>query len=152
MLKEEEGMEEEVEFVKPQNKFSFEHEEEETAFNPSNPILSFKKMINYHKEDLVSKALQSMNSYITNKLAYAVTEESFKQLTECASELRNGCISQQEQNYWDAWFTEIRYNYPTFYGHLKNQGIGMIYGDNTEVFKVQTLHRQDIEEVMCDLD
>ena len=42
MLKEEEGMEEEVEFVKPQNKFSFEHEEEETAFNPSNPILSLK--------------------------------------------------------------------------------------------------------------
>jgi len=46
-----------------------------------------------------------MNNYITNKLAYAVTEESFKQLTECASELRNGYISQQEQNYWDAWFT-----------------------------------------------
>lgn len=93
-----------------------------------------------------------MNNYITNKLAYAVTEESFKQLTECASELRNGCISQQEQNYWDAWFTQIRYNYPNFYGHLKSQGIGMIYGDNTEVFKVQTLHRENIEDVMCYLD
>ncbi len=72
-----------------------------------------------------------MNNYIISKLGYAVTEEAFKHLTECASELRQGCITQQEQTYWDNWFNEIRYNSPTFYDHLKAQGLGLIRGDNT---------------------
>jgi hypothetical protein len=88
-------------------------------------------MINYNKEDLVAKAMDSMNNYIISKLGYAVTEEAFKHLTECASELRQGCITQQEQTYWDNWFNEIRYNSPTFYDHLKAQGLGLIRGDNT---------------------
>ena len=49
--------EEEEIFVKPVNKFSFEEEDEETKFSPANPVSSFKKMISFNKEDLVSKAL-----------------------------------------------------------------------------------------------
>lgn len=51
------------------------------AFSPSNPITSFRKMINYNKEDLVSKALADMNNYIFNKLPFVVTEDAYKHLT-----------------------------------------------------------------------
>ena len=43
------------------------------GFNPSNPIVTFKKMISFNKEDLVLKALKEMNQYILNKLAFSVT-------------------------------------------------------------------------------
>jgi hypothetical protein len=84
-----------ADFVKPSNKFSFEDEDQETSFNPSTPVLSFKKMINYNKEDLVAKALDAMTNYMANKLTFSVTEEAYKHLSECAGEMRNACVSQQ---------------------------------------------------------
>lgn len=87
--------------MKPNSKFLFEDEEDQMAFNPANPITSFRKMINYNKEDLVSKALADINHYILNKLSFVVTEEAYKHLSECAAEMRNACVSQQEEKYWD---------------------------------------------------
>lgn len=94
VMKEEEEAEM-ADFVKPSNKFSFEDEDQETSFNPSTPVLSFKKMINYNKEDLVAKALDAMTNYMANKLTFSVTEEAYKHLSECAGEMRNACVSQQ---------------------------------------------------------
>ena len=79
-----EEQEEMADFVKPSNKFNFEDEEQETSFNPTTPIISFRKMINYNKEDLVSKALLAMTNYVGNKLTFSVTEEAYKHLSECA--------------------------------------------------------------------
>jgi hypothetical protein len=85
-----------VAFVKADNKFNFEEEEQDLVFNPAAPIVSFRKMINYNKEDLVDKALKGMDNYITSKLAFTVTEEAYKQMCDCAGELRTACVSQQE--------------------------------------------------------
>ena len=35
------------------DKFAFEDEDQELKFIPTQPVLSFRKMINYNKEDLV---------------------------------------------------------------------------------------------------
>ena len=43
-------------------------------FNPTQPILSFRKMVNYNKEDLVTKALEAMKGYINSKLPFTVTD------------------------------------------------------------------------------
>ena len=59
------------------------------------PVSSFRKMVSYNKEDLVSTALNAMTNYIKNKIDFSVTEEAFKHLTECANELRNACASEQ---------------------------------------------------------
>jgi hypothetical protein len=109
-------------------------------------------MVNFNKEDLVSAAFAHMNNYILHKLEYSITEEAYKHLTECATELRNACLSEQEESYWDQWFTDIRNNHPTFYQHLKAQGLGLIKGDNVEVFRVEVLHHEELEDVICDLD
>lgn len=143
-MKEEEIMEEEGAFIKPANKFMFEDEDEQIAFNPSEPVTSFRKMISYNKEDLVSKALQQMNDYILNKLPFVVTEDSFQQLTGCARELRQACVSQQEEKYWDEWFTDISCNHKVFFNHLKGQGLGLIKGSNAAVFRVEQLHNEDL--------
>lgn len=65
-------IEEEFEYVKPDNKL-FEDDPSEMNFNPSAPILSFRKMVNYNKEDLVATALKSIKNYIENKLPFAIT-------------------------------------------------------------------------------
>ena len=133
----EEAIEEEEAFVKPANKFMYEDEEENVAFNPSDPIISFRKMVSYNKEDLVAKALAQMNDYILNRLPFVVTEDSFRQLTECANELRKACVSEQEEKYWDEWFTDISNNHKDFFNHLKGQGLSLIKGNNKEIFKVE---------------
>ena len=115
----------EAEEIKLSNKFMFE-DEETISFDPTNPIISFRKMINYNKEDLVSKAFKELNQYILNKVSFSVTEEAYKHLTECASELRKASISEQEQKYWDSWLKEVSVNYSMFFNHLKSQGIGYI--------------------------
>lgn len=92
-----------------------------------------------------------MNNYILQKLIYSITTESFKQIGECASEMRNACISQQEQNYWDDWFNEMSEKNAAFYLYLRSQGLGLIKGDNVEIFRPSSLHQEIIEEV-CDLD
>ena len=71
-------------FVKPEKRFDFEVEEKETSFNPAMPVVSFRKMISYNKEDLVSKALAAMTNYIQSKIEFSVTSEAFKHLSECA--------------------------------------------------------------------
>ena len=43
------------------------------TFSPSNPVLSFQKMIKYNKEDLVSAAFAHMTNYMNHKLGYSVT-------------------------------------------------------------------------------
>ena len=53
-------------------------------FNPSDPIVSFKKMISFNKKDLVNPALDQMTKYIFNKLPFSITQESMKHLVECA--------------------------------------------------------------------
>ena len=60
-------------YIKPAHKFAFEQEEDDMGFNPSNPIVTFKIMMSFNKEDLVLKALKEMNQYILNKLAFSVT-------------------------------------------------------------------------------
>ena len=35
-------------------KFTFENQDEKDNFNPSEPVLSFRKMINNNKKDLVA--------------------------------------------------------------------------------------------------
>ena len=77
--------EEEVEqFVKPANKFSFEDEDEEMVFNPGCPVSSFKRMVQYNKQDLVLSALGSLSKFIEQKSAFSVTNEGLMQLIECA--------------------------------------------------------------------
>lgn len=66
--------------------------------------------------------------------------------------MRNACVSQQEEQYWDEWFTEMKYSHEVFYKHLKNKGLGLIKGDNVEVFKSAVLHHGELEDVICDLD
>lgn len=39
-----------------------------------------------------------------------------------------------------------------FHNYMKNQGLGLIKGDNVEVFKVAELHQEDIDEALFDLD
>ncbi len=46
----------------------------------------------------------------------------------------------------------MRSNNPTFYGHLKARGLGLLKGDNTEIFKVEVLHHAELEDIICDLD
>lgn len=53
-------------------------------------------MVNFNREDLVNLAFAHMNDYIFHKLAYSITEEAYKHLIECATELRNACMSEQE--------------------------------------------------------
>jgi hypothetical protein len=38
-------------------KFTLDNEDEE-RFNPAEPVISFRKMVNYHKKDLVADALK----------------------------------------------------------------------------------------------
>eukprot|EP00178_Gracilaria_changii_P017855 TRINITY_DN5091_c0_g1_i1.p1 TRINITY_DN5091_c0_g1~~TRINITY_DN5091_c0_g1_i1.p1 ORF type:complete len:110 (-),score=19.94 TRINITY_DN5091_c0_g1_i1:7-336(-) len=109
-------------------------------------------MINYNKEDLVAKALEAMTNYMSNKLTFSVTEEAYKHLSECASEMRSACVNQQEDKYWDRWFMEMRDSNTAFWNHMKSQGLGLIKGDNTEVFKPVELHQEDIDEALIDLD
>ena len=60
-----------VDFVKPEKRFDFEVQEKETSFNPALPVVSFRKMVSYNKEDLVNKALNAMTNYIKNKIDFS---------------------------------------------------------------------------------
>ena len=122
--------------MKPENKFLFEDEEQTMEFSPAAPVVSFRKMVGYNKEDLVLKALDQMSNYVSNKLAFSVTEAAYRHLAECAGEMRLACVSQQEENYWDKWFKGVGGSAPGFYSFLKSEGVGLIRGDNLEVFKV----------------
>ena len=102
-------------------------------------------MVNYNKQDLVSQALKELNQYILNKVTFSVTLEAYRHLSECASELRSACLSQQEQKYWDTWLKDVSITHPTFFNHLKNQGIGYIQESNAEVFKVEALHEEALD-------
>ena len=105
--------------IKPFNKFSIEDEDIDIRFDPANPITSFKKMVSFNKKDLVSDALKVMNEFIMDKLAFAVTQETIKVLGECAAELRQACVSEQEEAYWDSWFNDIKKSKQSFYDYLK---------------------------------
>ena len=78
MIKEEEEL---GEYAIKADKFAFEDEDQQLEFNPAQPIASFKKMMNYNKEDLVGKALDSMKGYINGKVPFTITDEAYLQLT-----------------------------------------------------------------------
>lgn len=107
-------------------------------------------MVSYNKEDLVAKALESMKQYIEGKLPFTVTEEAYKQLTDCASELRKACLQEQEHESWDNWFKHMRNDFTPFYNRMKSEGLGLIKGDNTEVFKIAEVHHMDLDEALFD--
>lgn len=88
------SMEEEA-FVKPALKFNADDEDEQARFNPSTPVVSFKRMVAFNKRDLVGEALKSLSNYVLQRLAYSITSEAYAHLGECALEMRNGCVSQQ---------------------------------------------------------
>jgi len=41
--------------------------EDDDKFNPSEPIISFRKMINNNKKDLVNEALNEISAYIEKR-------------------------------------------------------------------------------------
>lgn len=140
-----------TEYVKPVLKFSVEDEEEEARFNPSNPLQSFRRMVSFSKRDLVGEALKFMNNYILQRLAYSITNESYKHIAECAVEMRQACLSQQEETYWDDWFTDLALRNAKFYEYLRHEGVGLLRGSNLEIFRPLVLHQEIVEEIV-DLD
>lgn len=61
-------------------------------------------------------------------------------------------MSQQEEAYWDTWFTRLNEQHRKFYEHLRQEGFGLIKGSNVEIFKSKgkELHEQVIEMVELD--
>lgn len=95
--------------------------------------------------------MKFMNNYILQRLAYSITNESYKHIGECAIEMRQACLSQQEEDYWDDWFTELSLKNGKFYEYLRGEGVGLIKGNNVEIFRPVFLHEEVIEDVI-DLD
>ena len=109
-------------------------------------------MINNHKEDLVSAAIDGMKNYIENKSKGAMNEEAIAHIVECAKELRKGCISQKEYAQWDNWFEICRSSTSALiYESFKSEGLGFIQKTNKEVYKAEVLHELKVVEVE-DLD
>ena len=139
--------------VKPFSKFSIEDEDEDVRFDPIKPIPPFKKMVSFNKKDLVADALKQMNEFILDKLVFAVTPDTIRMLGECAGELRKACVSEQEAKFWDGWFTDLQGKKASFYDYLKEQGVGLIAGDNRDLFRPVALHVAAInEDDIIDLD
>ena len=66
--------------------------------------------------------------------------------------MRKACVSQQENSFWDKWFTEMRRDFTSFHNHMKAEGLGLIKGDNQEIFKAVEVHHEDLDEALFDLD
>jgi hypothetical protein len=92
-----------------------------------------------------------MSNYILQRLAYSITTEAYSSLSECASEMRKACMSQQEETFWDDWLTDLASSHSKFHDYLRQQGIGFIKGDNVDLFRPLEVHIEVIEEVF-DLD
>lgn len=108
-------------------------------------------MISFNKRDLVAEGLKSISNYVLQRLAYSITNEAYAHLAECASEMRKGCVSQQEEGFWDDWLNDLAVSNPKFHDYLISQGIGLIKGGNVELFRPIELHPELIEDVF-DLD
>ena len=46
----------------------------------------------------------------------------------------------------------MRRDYTAFYNFMKLQGLGLLKGDNAEVFKVVEVHHADLDDALFDLD
>ncbi len=64
-------------------KFNLDDEEDKTI-SFTNPIGSFKKMINNNREDLVNTAIEGMKNYIEGKSKTAASDEAINHIVECA--------------------------------------------------------------------
>jgi hypothetical protein len=58
--------------------------EDDEKFNPSEPILSFRKMISNNKKDLVNDALNDLSIYIEKRSRESDLDSESTHLVECA--------------------------------------------------------------------
>lgn len=123
-------------------------EDRDDVFDPSKPVLSFNRMINNSKIDLVDQALKQFTAFIHSRCQSVLNEENLRLIVDCVSNLRRGCLEQQEAAYFDDWFEKL----PSVveekvFKKLKSEGIGFLERSNKEIYRVTELTKVDIQEL-----